>query len=73
MTTTTRSATSTTVTGIWGDWFGSYATASAAKRYLTMEWTGPKVPDRGNWDGSAIRITPEGRWQVRLAEKKETT
>lgn len=49
----------------YGDWFGSYATQAAAKRYLTMQWTGPKVSDHEWWAGETREH--EGRWQVRLA------
>jgi hypothetical protein len=66
----------TTVT-IWGDWFGSYASRPAARRYLTMQWTGSRVPDSANWIASDTRMMENGRWQVRLAEhpykKEETT
>lgn len=61
-----RSATSTAILGTWGEWFGNFATAAAAKRYLTMQWTGPKVSDRASYPASEIREV-EGRWQVRVA------
>lgn len=61
-----RSALSTEPVAEWGDWFGSFATAAAAKRYLTMQFTGPKVPDRDSFPASAIREV-DGRWQVRVA------
>lgn len=51
----------------WGDWFGSFATAAAAKRYLTMHFTGPKVPDRDSFPGWGYRLGPDHRWQVRVA------
>lgn len=49
----------------YGDWFGSFATRAAAKRYLTVTWTGPNVPDSDMWTGETRE--QEGRWQVRLA------
>ena len=52
----------------WGEWFGSFATAAAAKRYLTMTFTGPKVGDRGRW-AADLRQATDGTWQVRLGEK----
>ena len=58
---------------IWGDWHGDFATAAAAKRYVTVNWTGPRVPDRESWVGFDIRATPEGRWQVRLAQAAFTS
>lgn len=61
-----RSTTSTDVVGTWSQWFGDYATAAAAKRYLTMEFTGPNVTDRACWPASEIREV-DGRWQVRVA------
>ena len=65
----------TTVT-IWSGWFGSYASRPAARRYLTTQWTGPKVPDSANWIASDTRMDENGRWQVRVAEhpyKKQET
>lgn len=64
---TPRSALSTAALGTWGAWFGDFATAPAAKRYLTMQFTGPKVPDRDSFVAWEIREV-EGRWQVRLCE-----
>lgn len=52
----------------WGAWFASFATASAAKRHITMNYTGPKVPDRDSWVASEIRLGDDGRWQIRLAQ-----
>lgn len=51
----------------WGPWFGDFATGAAAKRYLTMNFTGPKVSDNARWKGE-VRAKDEGRWEVRLAE-----
>jgi hypothetical protein len=59
-------------TGTWGAWFGDFATSAAAKRYLTMNFTGPKVPDRESWTGAETRYTAEGRWQVRVCESATT-
>lgn len=63
---TLRSAVSTdALDGKWGAWFGDYATAAAAKRYLTMNFTGPKVSDHAEFPAWEIRQV-DGRWQVRL-------
>ena len=51
----------------WGSWFGSFATAGAAKGYLTRTWTGPTVPDGQQWVGE-VRQGAGGRWEVRLGE-----
>ena len=66
MTSTPRLFTIDSATHQWGDWHGSFATAAAAKRYLTVVWTGPKVPDRYN--ASEVRVRPDGRWEVRVGE-----
>ena len=66
MTETLRSARSIEPVAEWGGWFGDFATAAAAKRYLTMQFTGPKVPDRDSFPASAIREV-DGRWQARVA------
>lgn len=63
---TPRSALSTAaLDGSWGDWFGNFATIGAAKRYLTMQWIGPKVGDRDSYPATEIRQV-DGRWQVRI-------
>ena len=56
----------------WGNWFGDFATASAAKRYLTINFIGPKVEDRDGWV-SDMRQAPDGTWEVRLGEKPFTS
>jgi len=58
--------------GTWGAWFGDFATAAAAKRYLTMQFTGPKVPDRDDWIDSDVQQNGEGRWKVRLCQAPYT-
>jgi hypothetical protein len=50
----------------WGEWFGSYKTAAAAKRYVTMNWVGPKVND--SFNASEVRQRPDGQWEVRVGE-----
>lgn len=50
----------------FGDWFGSFATQAAAKRYLTMNWTGPRVCDGAHWAGEVCFA--EGRWVVRIRQ-----
>lgn len=47
-----------------GDWFGEYATKAAAKRYLTSAWTGDRVPDHNDWQGSILKLGD--KWQVRV-------
>ena len=51
---------------VWGQWFGSYATIGAAKRYLTMQWTGAKYADE-YWTG-IVRQNAEGSWEVCLGQ-----
>ena len=52
----------------WSDWFGGYATKAAAKRAITMIFTGPNVSDRANWIDSEVREGADGRWQIRVQE-----
>ena len=52
----------------WSAWFGDFATRAAAKRHLTMVWTGPKVKDHAHWIDSEVRENADGRWQVRILE-----
>lgn len=52
----------------WGDWHGTFATAAAAKRYLTINYVGPKVEDRDGWV-TDLRQATDGTWQVRLGER----
>ena len=61
-----RSATSTAIIGTWGSWFGEFKTAAAAKRYLTMQFIGPKVTDRDCWTAWEIRQVSDW-WEVRVA------
>ena len=49
----------------WGDWFGSFKTAAAAKRYITLNWIGPKVADK-SFNASEVRLRPDGRWELRI-------
>lgn len=51
---------------VWGEWFGSYATIGAAKRYLTMQWTGPKYANE-YWTG-VVRQNAKGSWEVCLGQ-----
>jgi len=50
----------------WGAWFGDFKTAGAARRYLTMNWTGPRVTDADAWHAEVREH--EGVWQVRLGQ-----
>ena len=55
----------------WGDWFGEYNTIGAARRYLTMQWTGPRYSD-DQWIG-VVKETA-GVWQVCVGQlSKEAT
>jgi len=47
-----------------GDWFGKFDTKEAAKRHLTVNWTGDRVPDHNNWQGSILNLGDT--WRVRV-------
>jgi hypothetical protein len=43
-----------------------YATAAAAKGYLTRNWTGPSCPDRDEWE---VHVVPDrNRWGAELRQ-----
>lgn len=52
----------------WTAWFGDFATEGAAKRFLTMNFVGPKVPSRDEYLDSEVRAH-NGTFQVRLLER----